>query len=27
VRTPNGNDYGVDLLRMHYEHAHKPKTK
>jgi hypothetical protein len=23
VRTPNGNDYGVDLLRMHYEHAHK----
>jgi hypothetical protein len=25
VRTPNGNDYGVDLLRMHYEHAHKHK--
>jgi hypothetical protein len=22
VRTPNGNDYGIDLLRMHYEHAH-----
>ena len=19
VRTPNGNDYGKDLLRMHYE--------
>jgi len=27
VRTPNGNDYGVDLLRMHYEHAHRPKAK
>lgn len=23
VRTPNGNDYGADLLRLHYEHAHK----
>lgn len=22
VRTPNGNDYGVDLLRLHYEQAH-----
>ncbi len=22
VRTPNGNDYGVDLLRQHYEKAH-----
>ena len=23
VRTPNGNDYGTDLLRLHYErHAH-----
>jgi hypothetical protein len=22
VRTPNGNDYGKDLLRQHYE-AHK----
>lgn len=22
VRTPNGNDYGMDLLRMHYAHAH-----
>jgi hypothetical protein len=21
VRTPNGNDYGKDLLRQHYEHA------
>jgi len=25
VRTPNGNDYGADLLRLHYEHAHKDK--
>ena len=25
VRTPNGNDYGMDLLRQHYEHhAHDP---
>ena len=23
VRTPNGNDYGIDLLRLHYAHAHK----
>jgi hypothetical protein len=23
VRTPNGNDYGVDLLRLHYEQAHR----
>jgi len=22
VRTPNGNDYGADLLRQHYEQAH-----
>jgi hypothetical protein len=22
VRTPNGNDYGVDLLRLHYAHSH-----
>lgn len=22
VRTPNGNDYGIDLLRLHYERAH-----
>ena len=21
VRTPNGNDYGIDLLRQHYRHA------
>ena len=21
VRTPNGNDYGIDLLRLHYEQA------
>ena len=25
VRTPNGNDYGKDLLRQHYEkHKHDP---
>ena len=25
VRTPNGNDYGKDLLRLHYQqHAHDP---
>jgi len=23
VRTPNGNDYGKDLLRQHYEQAHR----
>jgi hypothetical protein len=23
VRTPNGNDYGVDLLRLHYQQSHK----
>ena len=22
VRTPNGNDYGRDLLRQHYERSH-----
>jgi Protein of unknown function (DUF3500) len=22
VRSPNGNDYGIDLLRLHYELAH-----
>ncbi|MDW4906211.1 hypothetical protein RB628_12900 [Streptomyces sp. ADMS] len=22
VRTPNGGDYGVDLLRLHLEHDH-----
>jgi hypothetical protein len=25
VRTPNGNDYGIDLLRLHYEKAHRHK--
>ena len=27
VRTPNGNDYGLDLLRLHYEQAphHQPR--
>lgn len=24
VRTPNGNDYGRDLLRQHYERHHRP---
>jgi hypothetical protein len=25
VRTPNGNDYGKDLLRLHYaQHPHPP---
>jgi len=23
TRTPNGNDYGKDLLRQHYEQSHK----
>jgi hypothetical protein len=29
VRTPNGNDYGMDLLRQHYErfHAGTPATR
>ena len=22
IRTPNGNDYGKDLLRQHYQHGH-----
>jgi len=26
VRTPNGNDYGQDLLRQHYEQAHQTRT-
>jgi hypothetical protein len=26
VRTPNGNDYGKDLLRQHYEQGHHGKT-
>jgi hypothetical protein len=25
IRTPNGNDYGFDLLRQHYE-AHRQNT-
>ncbi len=24
VRTPNGNDYGKDLLRQHYQRSHRP---
>ena len=27
VRTPNGNDYGVDLLRLHYAHSHAQHGK
>ncbi len=28
VRTPNGNDYGKDLLRQHYlQHPHPPTTQ
>jgi len=23
LRTPNGNDYGKDLLRQHYEQSHR----
>ena len=23
VRTPNGNDYGIDLLRLHYAQSHR----
>ena len=26
VRTPNGNDYGKDLLRQHLERFHKTET-
>jgi hypothetical protein len=26
VRTPNGNDYGTDLLRQHHERFHRPLT-
>jgi hypothetical protein len=26
VRTPNGNDYGMDLLRLHYSHDHHEGT-
>jgi hypothetical protein len=25
VRTPNGNDYGKDLLRQHYARSHQPR--
>ena len=24
MRTPNGNDYGMALLRQHYERHHRP---
>jgi hypothetical protein len=27
VRTPNGNDYGIDLLRLHYRHAAHHRQK
>lgn len=27
VRTPNGNDYGVDLLRQHHEHFHSRRSQ
>ena len=27
VRTPNGNDYGKDLLRQHYQYGHHAKRK
>jgi hypothetical protein len=28
VRTPNGNDYGKDLLRQHYaQHPHPPQSR
>ncbi|MFT4082809.1 MAG: DUF3500 domain-containing protein [Nocardioides sp.] len=26
VRTPNGNDYGADLLRQHHERHHPPRS-
>jgi hypothetical protein len=25
VRTPNGNDYGMALLRQHYERHHRQR--
>ena len=25
VRTPNGNDYGIGLLRLHGEQTHRPQ--
>jgi len=27
VRTPNGNDYGKDLLRQHYEQSHRQTSR
>jgi hypothetical protein len=27
VRTPNGNDYGTDLLRQHYARSHENATR
>ena len=27
VRTPNGNDYGIDLLRQHYAQSHHQESK
>ena len=27
VRTPNGNDYGKDLLRQHLERFHRQSTE
>jgi len=27
VRTPNGGDYGMDLLRLHYQQDHDPRIK
>jgi hypothetical protein len=27
VRTPNGNDYGIDLLRLHYAQAHHHRER
>ena len=27
VRTPNGNDYGNDLLRQHYQHGHHARRE
>ena len=26
VRTPNGNDYGKDLLRLHYQQHSHPES-
>ena len=27
VRTPNGNDYGKDLLRLHYQQGHHASAR